>query len=184
LDLRKSKLVNYLLRGIVIFIISVGAIILFWFHAELYKFGLLVLLIFGGIGLAALISALGWLTRPQGCIKKRSKNKIYFDAEEIPKVLFGAVSMMAVPVNKEKPPSCGSTCVARVAGSRKSPFANLMIEDLRRKIVEDLNNEDLEKMGFRNIESFIQSWEQSGTRLSLDDELYLAEFEVLDKGRF
>jgi hypothetical protein len=182
--LRKSKLVNYLLRGIVIFLISVGAIILFWFHAELYKFGLLVLLVFGGLGMAALISALGWLTRPQGLIKKKSKNKIFFVAEDIPKVLFGTVSMKAVPVGRDRPPRCGSVCVARVAGSPKSPFANLTIEDLRRKIVEDLDGEDLEKMGFRNIESFMRRWEHSGTGLSLNDEVYLTEFEVLDKGRF
>ncbi|MEE9224434.1 MAG: hypothetical protein V3U51_06785 [Thermoplasmata archaeon] len=180
----KRKVVSWMVRGSVIFLISGGVMALFWFHELLYRYGLLSLFVFGGLGIAALIATISWLTRPYKSLRMRGKRSFYFPPEDLTKVVFGTISMISIPIDDEKPPGQGSLCVARVDRGKRTPFANFMIKDVNRAIVSDIEEEDLSRMGFSDIDELQTKAQESSVTLSDDLEVYLVEFEVLEKGRF
>lgn len=54
----KRRIVGLLGRGSVIFMISAGIMALFWYHDTLYQYGLLSLVVFGGLGITAMIATI------------------------------------------------------------------------------------------------------------------------------
>ncbi len=180
----KRKVVSWTVRGFIVFLISGSVMALFWYHELLYRYGLLSLFVFGGLGIAALIATVSWLTRPYKSLRMRGKGSFYFPPENLTKVLFGTISMISIPIDDEKPPGQGSLCLARVDTGKRIPFANFMIKDVNRAIVSDIEEEDLSRMGFSDIDELQTKAQESGLALSGDVEVYLVEFEVLEKGRF
>ncbi|MFQ6060808.1 MAG: hypothetical protein ACE5KV_05900 [Thermoplasmata archaeon] len=181
--MNRRKVVNYALRGITILIISAAIMVLFWYHDLLYQFGLLTLAVFGGLGIAGLVSAFGWLTRPYSPLKK-SRISLFFPPDHMAKVIFGGISMLALPIDGDEPPRCGSTCAARIEGDPESVFTHLSIKNIRRKILEDLEEEELRQLGFENLGKLLERFKDLRKPLSREDPVYLIEFETPEKGRF
>lgn len=75
----------------------------------------------------------------------------------------------------------GSVCLAKVDGGRESAFANLAIREVRREIVGDLDYDSLLKMGYPDLESFINGYQEKGFPLSERDVVHLVEFDVLGR---
>ncbi|TET90414.1 MAG: hypothetical protein E3J35_06575 [Methanomassiliicoccales archaeon] len=181
--MNKRRLVSYSLRGLLLFLISAGVMALFWYHDLLYQYGLLALAVFGGLGIAVMISLLSWLTRSHRSVMRRSKNSIFFAPEDVTKVMYGTISSTAIPLDEVKPPPVGSYCAARVRGNRKTAFATLAVKNAQRKIAEDLDDSDLAKLGFRDLERFLDNPKNNGRAMSAEDGVHLVEFEVQEKRR-
>lgn len=157
---------------------------LFWYHNLLYQYGLLALLLFGGLGITALITSVAWLTRPHGSFRRRRKSALQFPLEDVPKVVLGTISMVAVPTWDERPPRTGTVCSARGDGDSKGSFATLVVTDVRRRIVADLRYSHFEKMGLEEVGDFFQKTENAGFPMLPEDEVYTVEFEIVGGGGF
>lgn len=178
------KVIGFLLKVALVFAVSAGIWVLFWFHDRLYQYGLVSLTIVGGLGVAALIYGISWLTRTDLPFWRKCKFSMYFPKDDTVGVMLGAISLAAIPVEEERPPRIGTVCNARALDHSHQPFAHLRIGNIERRIIGDLDDSELTRMGFDDLESFCRSFDDSGVLLSTEDEVSLIDFDILDKRRF
>lgn len=98
-------------------------------------------------------------------------------------VILGTISLVATPIESERPPRIGMICHARAVDHSHQPFACLRINNIERRIVGDLEDHELVSMGFDDLESFCQTFEDLRSPVSTEDEVALVDFDVLGKGR-
>jgi hypothetical protein len=139
----RSRLLDGLVRSLLLFLLSIVLVAGFYFHGEFYQIGLYPLLLLGGfvtflvIGAARIILA-GEI--PRG----RATGDLAFPLDEGDRVRRGAVELVVRPVDAALP-HVGQAVRARYETG--APFGRLVVVDASRTYLEDITDEQARLAG-------------------------------------
>jgi hypothetical protein len=145
----ERRLVNMIVRGFLLFVLSMVLVFGFWEHRNFYEVGLYNLLILGGLAtflvlMAFRLALTGEL--PHG----RPTGELTFSLDEGDRVMRKAVDLAIRPAGGATLPRIGQTVRARYDTGRE--FGKLLILDGTRKFLSDVTDEEARSAGYHSAD--------------------------------
>src|SRR3989304_1385188 len=164
-----TRIVAALVRSLLLFLFSVALVVGFNYHSTFYSLGLGPLLLGGGLLTSGVI-----LDGRYILAGGRPKSALSFSAEEVPRVLSGAITLAFLPLDSD-PPQAGEVVLARFEGGPE--FGRLLTLDTDRTFVRDITEDEALKGGYRSATALRDAF--SRKRWHLDDVVALIGFRGL-----
>lgn len=141
----RPRLVNLLVRGLLLFLLSVVLVFGFWEHRNFYQVGLYNLLLLGGFATFLVLMAfrLVWT----GEIPRlRVRGEITFTPQEGDLLLRRAIDLAVRPLEGPAVPTAGQ--LARASYDTGRPFGKVLVVDATRKLLADVTDDEARRAGF------------------------------------
>jgi hypothetical protein len=180
----RTKILNQLLKVILLFSGAICVIFAFWYHQEFYRHGLSVLLVIGGIALTSFFILVGLGTSSRNLFGSQYKLTLMFNAQDKYQLLrdgktsciFTAIPYQAVRI--------GDVFDAVVAGhSEHERFAKLKVTDNYRvrlgELLERASNGTDDEYSLQKLAQFRADWEQAVGTWEPERFVQVLEFKVI-----
>jgi len=139
--------VNLLVRGFLLFLLSMVLVYGFWEHRNFYQVGFYNLLLLGG--LVTFLVLMGFRLALSGEIpSRRPSGHLTFSLEEGDRILRKAVDLTVRPAEGATLPRVGQVVRARYDTGRE--FGRLLVVDGTRKFLSDVTDEEARSAGYRS----------------------------------
>lgn len=143
----ERRLVNLLVRGFLLFLLSMVLVFGFWEHRYFYQVGLYNLLLLGG--LVTFLVLMGFRLALSGELPRgRPSGELTFSLEEGDRILRKAVDLTVRPAEGATLPKIGQVVRARYDTGRE--FGKLLVVDGTRKFLSDVTDEEARSAGYRS----------------------------------
>ena len=130
----------------------------FWVHREFYQFGFYLLLVVGGfltfLVMVAARYAVSGRVSPRG-----TRGALTFPLEDGERLLQRRATLAVLPV-RTATPRVGSVVAARFETGAE--FGRYRLADLYRKMLGDLDADEVQRAGFRTLEEMRHAWAARG----------------------
>jgi hypothetical protein len=156
-DLERKRLMlgTYIIKFVILLLISVILVAGFWFHTMFYQYGLIPLLAVGGAVTLLIIIVTSKTLSFGSVLKPRPKGEVEFTRDEKKAIISGSKNAHLSPFLSGNTPRLGLAYSATSGGER---FATLHITDLRRILISDIAEDDLSAAGFASRSDFENRW--------------------------
>ena len=138
---------NLVVRGFLLFLLSMVLVYGFWEHRNFYQVGFYNLLLLGG--LVTFLVLMGFRLALSGEIpSRRPSGYLTFSLEEGDRILRKAVDLTVRPAEGATLPRVGQVVRARYDTGRE--FGRLLVVDGTRKFLSDVTDEEARSAGYRS----------------------------------
>jgi hypothetical protein len=134
-----------LISNILLIGISMILVIGFFYHGTFYQFGLIPLVIIGGVVVFIVIKIVSWANSSLSIKRKGRVGTLLFKADRIPSILYGEIKSTIRPLKKGRL-RVDMLCSVKATLSGK-PAGVVLITDIRRKRLHDLTDKDTKGEG-------------------------------------
>lgn len=147
-----------LVRLAILFTIALVLVAGFWVHREFYQFGFYLLLVVGGsltfvLMVAARYAVSGRLSH------RRPRGTLTLPLEDGERLLQRRATLAVLPVDTALPP-VGSVAAARFETGAE--FGRYRLVDAYRKMLGDLDADEVRRAGFRTLDELRHAWQARG----------------------
>ena len=145
----RSRFVNLLDRGLLLFLLSVVLVFGFWEHRNFYQVGLYNLLLLGGFATFLVLMAfrLVWTGELP---RLRVRGTLSFSPQEGDLLLRRAIDLALQPLEAAEAPIPGQ--VVRATYDTGREFGKVVVLDATRKFLADVTEEEARRAGFRTAQ--------------------------------
>ena len=168
--MRWRRLGLFLLRALILFILSAVLVGGFWFHAEFYKFGLPILMIAGAVTVIIMVLAFRFAISGKYQSFSRPKESLEFELDELDRVRHGLKKSTLRKPQEKREFRPGSVVSARLRGTDDTGILRLRIVGIDRKYLADFDKGDLQALGIGSKGELSEMWRKLGGRL--DERVY------------
>ncbi len=141
----ERRLVSLLVRGSLLFLLSVVLVFGFWEHRNFYQVGLYNLLLLGGLATFLVLMAFR-LALTGELPHRRAFGELTFTLEEGDRILRKAVDLAIRPAEGASLPRVGQVVQARYETGRA--FGRLLVVDGTRKFLSDVTDAEAHSAGY------------------------------------
>ena len=141
------------IRSAILFGIAVVLVAGFWFHSGFYQIGFYPLLLAGGFATFLVIAAARYAIR--GEFSGRTRATLTLSLEDGERLVQRRASLAILPADTPIP-KVGTHAVARFETG--PAFARYRLADAYRKMLGDLEPDELRDAGFRTVEELRRAW--------------------------
>ena len=149
----------------------------FWVHREFYQFGFYLLLVVGG-SLTFLVMVVTRYAASGRLSRRGARGALTFPLEEGERLLQRRATLAVLPVGTSTPP-VGTVVAARFETGAE--FGRYRLADAYRKMLGDLDEEDVQRAGFRTLDEMRRAWQARGPWLP-ETVVLVARLEPLPGG--
>ena len=171
-----GRLRDELIRSAILLAIAVVLVVGFWVHRQFYQFGFFPLLVAGGFATFFVMAALRFALR--GEFHGRARGALTFTLDEGERFLRRRATLAILPPDAEIPP-VGSVTTAKFETGPE--FARFRLIDAYRKLLGDLDDDEVRRAGFRTLEDLRQAWSARGV-WAPEAIVLVAQLEVVGRG--
>jgi len=171
-----GRLRDELIRSAILLAIAVVLVVGFWVHRQFYQFGFFPLLVAGGFATFFVMAALRYALR--GEFHGRARGELAFTLEEGERFVRRRATLVILPPDADIPP-VGSVATAKYETGPE--FGRYRLVDAYRKLLEDIDDEEAQRAGFRTPDNLRRAWSEHG-RVRSDAIVLLARLEPLGRG--
>ena len=140
---------NLIVRGFLLFLLSMVLVYGFWEHRNFYQVGFYNLLLLGG--LVTFLVLMGFRLALSGDLpSRRPSGQLTFSLEEGDRILRKAVDLAVRPAEGATLPRVGQVVRARYDTGRE--FGRLLVVDGTRKFLSDVTDEEARSAGYRSAD--------------------------------
>ncbi len=142
----RGRITNLLVRGLLLFALSLVLVFGFWEHRNFYQVGLYNLLLIGGFVTFLVVLAFRLVWKGE-LPRLRAKGEIAFTKDESELLRRKALDVTLLPLGTPDPPTVGQ--VVRATYETGRAFGKVLVLDAVRKFVTDLTDEESRGAGYR-----------------------------------
>jgi hypothetical protein len=150
----RTRATNLLVRGLLLFALSIVLVFGFWEHRNFYQVGLYNLLLIGGF--VTFLVVLAFRVAWKGELPRlRAKGRLAFTRDESELLLRKALDVTLLPLATPDPPTVGQVVRATYETGRE--FGRVLVLDATRKLLMDLTDDEARGAGYRTATELRQS---------------------------
>lgn len=150
----RRRVTNLLVRGVLLFALSLVLVFGFWEHRNFYQVGLYNLLLIGGFVTFLVVLAFRVVWKGE-LPRLRAQGALAFTRDESELLLRKALDVALVPLETPDPPIVGQ--VVRATYETGRAFGKVLVLDATRKFVAELTDEDARGAGYRTAKELRQA---------------------------
>ena len=146
-----------LIRSAILFGVALVLVAGFWFHREFYQVGFVPLLVAGGFVTFLVMGIVRWALR--GEFFGRSRATLTLPLEDGERLLQRRAALAILPADA-RIPRVGAHAVARFETG--PAIGRFRLADAYRKVLGDLDPDEIRGAGFRTVEELRRAWSSRG----------------------
>lgn len=161
----------------VLLLLSMVLVVGFWGHSAFYDLGLVPLIFIGGIATFVFLKLITW-ANDTGIMGVRSRGSLLFRPDEVRLVQYGSKSISVRPLRKTRM-RAGTVYDAKLSVVSDRPFACLLVTDIYRRRLGDINEEEAVRDGAGSLDEFRKKWGASTGGWDPSEIVRVIEFRPL-----
>jgi hypothetical protein len=161
----------------VLLLLSMVLVVGFWGHSAFYDLGLVPLIFIGGIATFVFLKLITW-ANDTGIMGVRSRGSLLFRPDEVRLVQYGSKSISVRPLRKTRM-RAGTVYDAKLSVVSDRPFARLLVTDIYRRQLGDINEEEAVRDGAGSLVEFRKKWVASAGGWDPSEIVRVIEFRPL-----
>lgn len=177
----KHRRTIFFLRGVFLFLFCILLVAGFWFHSLFYQVGFFPLLLGGGFVVFLVILAMRAALGAEVIRIRKPKHSLVFSESEATQIIHGIKTMTASRVEEISPLSAGAYCLGRVGDEQGKPFAVVKILDSSRRLVEDVTEEEIARLGFSSKQDFLANLISPSISLGPESPITLHSIQLINE---
>lgn len=150
----RARVTNLLVRGLLLFALSIVLVFGFWEHRNFYQVGLYNLLLIGGFVTFLVVLAFRVVWKGE-LPRLRAKGQLSFTRDESELLLRKALDVTLLPLATPDPPTVGQVVRATYETGRE--FGKVLVLDATRKFLTDLTDDEARGAGYRTAAELRQA---------------------------
>ena len=175
--MNRERLLQWLFKSVLLFVISVVLVAGFWFHQTFYQIGLYPLLLVGGF-VTFLTMMMGYLVVSGRAFRKRPKGTVGLTFDEGERIAHRSATLLAFSPETASDLRPGTVVNAKyLHGS--AVLARLAVRESYRKPLGDLTDDEVNALGYWDRASLHSAMEKRGA-WNPNDVVVLARIRIME----